>query len=176
MPPIYFHGNSNKYREHTNTFFSTTKLNIGYAFSRAGYQSLCSSPLFGLSKRLEGIGEFQQLRFFSFAFWALLCHTPFCQTAAIILLVTKHKNNNGLLIRRFNNLLILPTLISYVMNKNNEICDITFGETLGYIRCVVKLMDGPERNPVKIRSLNRSKNTCALLITSLYRYTDNRIK
>lgn len=84
-----------------------------------------------------------------------MCHTPFCQTAAIIL-VTKYKNNNKLLVGRFNNLSILPTLISEIMNKNNEICYITFGEMLEYIRGVEKLMDDPERNPVKIPSFNHT--------------------
>lgn len=42
------------------------------------------------------------------------------------------------------------------MNKNNEICYITFGEMLEYIRGVEKLMDDPERNPVKIPSFNHT--------------------
>ena len=148
MPPIYFHGNYNRYSEHNNTIwqrilsYKTVLFNTGttvsYAFLPAMNRNLhvalikiCTSRGDSAAKNCSGCSFFYLEEFNSTLLLHILpCQTAFlsdCPSAAVCHMATKW---NGILAERFNLYCHLPTSTSHIMGQHHTTGGIAFGTPL----------------------------------------------
>ena len=101
--------------------------------------SLWSHPLFCLQKHSADFHECQWMRSFlhgriqwhTFVSYALPCHMPSCQTAALLPSVTQQQKCNGILVRRFSFYCHITKIHLWCHGLNQQkIGGITFGAAL----------------------------------------------